>query len=92
MSEKRFFGFAEFGTWVRDQIDGVTNLLSSKLGVEDTAVNSHLLEGSTKAEVISDVQTALNLGTIASSDIYVSTVDPLSTDGKDGDLWIKYTP
>lgn len=92
MSEKRFFGFVEFGAWVRSQVDGVANLLSSKLGVEDTAVNSHLLEGATKAGVIAEAVEAANLGTIASSDIYVSTVDPLPTDGKNGDLWIKHTP
>lgn len=55
MSEKRFFGFGEFGTWVRAQVEGVTNLLSSKLGVEDTAVNSHRLEGKTLAEVIARI-------------------------------------
>jgi len=25
-------------------------------------------------------------------DILVSTADPLSTNGKDGDIWLKYTP
>ena len=139
MSEKRFFGFWEFGAWVRSQVQTLTDYLNLELsevntrmdGVDQTlqskadqsaldstnqvvatkanqnevsdaldtkldataaAVDSAKLEGTTKAGVIAEAVEAANLGTIASSDIYVSTVDPLSTDGKDGDLWIKYTP
>lgn len=33
-----------------------------------------------------------DLGTASSANIFVSTVDPTAADGKDGDLWIKYTP
>lgn len=139
MSEKRFFGFVEFGAWVRSQIQTLTDYLNLELGevntrmdgvdqtlqskadqsaldstnqavatkanqneVSDaldtkldataTAADSAKLEGSTKAQVISDVQTALNLGTASTANIFVSTVDPVAADGEDGDLWIKYTP
>ena len=92
MSEKRFFGFVEFGAWVRSQVQTLTDHLNLKLGKTEQAADSAKLEGSTKAQVITDVQTALDLGTASKSNIFVSTVDPISTDGKDGDLWIKYTP
>lgn len=55
MSDKRFFGFGEFGAWVRSQVAEVTDLVAAKLGVEDTAANSHRLEGKTLAEVISRI-------------------------------------
>ncbi len=119
MSEKRFFGFWEFGTWVRSRVQTLTDYLNQELSEVDqtlqskadqsaldstnqavatkldataTAVDSAKLEGSTKAQVITDVQTALALGTASKSNIFVSTVDPVAADGKDGDLWIKYTP
>lgn len=105
MSEKRFFGFGEFGAWVRSQVqtltDGlnlkanqneVSDALDNKLDATAVAVDSAKLEGRTKAQVISDVQTALNLGTASTANIFVSTVDPVASDGKDGDLWIKHTP
>lgn len=66
--------------------------ISAKLDRTAQASDSAKLEGATKAGVIAEAVAAANLGTIASSDIYVSTVDPLPTDGKNGDLWIKYTP
>lgn len=66
--------------------------LAGKLGVTATAADSAKLEGRTKAQVIADTAAALALGTASKSNIFVSTVDPISTDGKDGDLWIKYTP
>lgn len=66
--------------------------LATKLDRTAQASDSAKLEGVTKAGVIAEAVEAANLGTIASSDIYVSTVDPLPTDGKNGDLWIKYTP
>lgn len=28
------------------------------------------------------------IGTIAERDIHISTVDPISTDGEDGDIWL----
>lgn len=92
MSEKRFFGFGEFGAWVRSQIQTLTDHLNLKLGKTEQAADSAKLEGRSKAQVISDVQTALNLGTASTANIFVSTVDPVAADGKDGDLWIKYTP
>lgn len=55
MSGKRYFGFADFASWVRDQVSGVTDLLNAKLGSEDTAVNSHRLEGKSLAEVIARI-------------------------------------
>lgn len=66
--------------------------LAGKLNATAQAADSAMLEGRTKAQVISDVQTALNLGTASTANIFVSTVDPVAADGKDGDLWIKYTP
>lgn len=66
--------------------------LAGKLGTTAQAADSAKLEGRTKAQVIADTTAALALGTAAKSNIFVSTVDPISTDGKDGDLWIKYTP
>lgn len=66
--------------------------LAGKLNATAQAADSAKLEGRTKAQVISDVQTALNLGTASTANIFVSTVDPVAADGKDGDLWIKYTP
>lgn len=71
-------------------INGISSVLGSKLDATATAVDSAKLEGSTKAQVIATAREGL--GNIAGADIYVSTVDPLPTDGKDGDLWIKYTP
>jgi len=65
--------------------------VGNKLDATAQAADSAKLEGRTKAQVIADVQTALALGTASKSNIFVSTVDPISTDGKDGDLWIKYT-
>lgn len=66
--------------------------LAGKLGVTATAADSAKLEGRTKAQVIADTTTALALGTASKSNLFVSTVDPQPADGKDGDLWIKYTP
>ena len=66
--------------------------LAGKLGTTAQAADSAKLEGRSKAEVMADTKTFLALGTASKSDIFVSTVDPISTDGKDGDLWIKYTP
>ena len=66
--------------------------IAAKLDRTAQASDSAKLEGSSKAQVISEVQTALNLGTASTANIFVSTVDPVAADGKDGDLWIKYTP
>ena len=65
---------------------------TGKLNSDAQAFDSAKLEGRSKAEVMADTKTFLALGTASKSDIFVSTVDPISTDGKDGDLWIKYTP
>ena len=162
MSEKRFFGFVEFGAWVRSQVQTLTDYLNLKLGevntrmdgvdqtlqskadqsaldstnqavatkldANATAVDSSKLEGSTKAQVIGEARNGLattaqvgakldatataanssklegstkaqvvaealsGLGTASTANIFVSTVDPVAADGKDGDLWIKYTP
>lgn len=54
MSEKRFFGFVEFGAWVRAQVDGLTTLVGQKLDATATAANSSKLEGSSKAEVVAE--------------------------------------
>jgi len=66
--------------------------IAAKLDSTAQASDSAKLEGATKAAVVAEALEAANLGTIASSDIFVSTVDPVAADGKDGDLWIKYTP
>lgn len=66
--------------------------LAGKLGTTAQAADSAKLEGRSKAEVMDDTKTYMALGTAAKADIFVSTVDPLPGDGKDGDLWIKYTP
>jgi len=66
--------------------------LAGKLGTGAQAADSAKLQGRSKAEVMADTKAFLALGTASKSDIFVSTVDPISTDGKDGDLWIKYTP
>ena len=68
------------------------DMMASKLGTGDTAANSHKLEGSSKEQVIAEAIEAANLGNIASSDVFLSTVDPTTTDGKDGDFWITYVP
>ena len=65
--------------------------LAGKLGTGAQAADSAKLEGRSKAEVMADTKAFLALGTASKADIFVSTVDPISTDGKDGDLWIKYT-
>lgn len=77
---------------VAEAVAGSAGAIAAKLGKTEQAADSAKLEGRTKAQVITDVQTALALGTASKSNIFVSTVDPISTDGKDGDLWIKYTP
>lgn len=69
-----------------------TDTVASKLGTGDTAANSQKLGGSSKEQVIAEAIGAANLGTIASSDVFLSTVDPTPTDGKDGDFWITYVP
>lgn len=77
---------------VSNDVNQALALAAGKLDANAQAVDSAKLEGRTKAQVISDVQTALNLGTASTANIFVSTVDPIAADGKDGDLWIKYTP
>lgn len=66
--------------------------VTTKLDATAQATDSAKLEGRTKAQVMDDTKTYMALGTAAKVDIFVSTVDPLPGDGKDGDLWIKYTP
>jgi len=39
MSEKRFFGFGEFGTWVRSQVQTLTDHLNLKLGEVNTRMD-----------------------------------------------------
>lgn len=40
MSDKRFFGFGEFGAWVRSQIQTLTDHLNLKLGEVDQSLQS----------------------------------------------------
>lgn len=66
--------------------------VTTKLDAVAQATDSAKLEGRTKAQVMDDTKTYMALGTAAKADIFVSTVDPLPGDGKNGDLWIKYAP
>lgn len=77
---------------VAEAVAGSAEAISAKLDKTAQAADSAKLEGRTKAQVIADTTAALALGTASKSNLFVSTVDPISTDGKDGDLWIKYTP
>ena len=78
MSDKRFFGFGEFGAWVKEQVGGVTQALGLKadassvhtkeeaaaafLGINDTAANAAQLDGTDKATLINETLVAANLG------------------------------
>lgn len=77
MSEKRFFGFGEFGTWVREQVAEVMLVLGAKadatsvhtktealetfLAIAGKAVDSSLLDGNTKAQIILEAIASANL-------------------------------
>lgn len=66
--------------------------LGTKLDVTGKAADTTLFDGKTKAQVITETIAAANLGNIAHGDLFISTLEPQPTDGKDGDLWIVYIP
>jgi hypothetical protein len=79
MTNKRYFGFADFSMWVRDQVTGVMDALNLKadktsvhtkqealetfLAIAGKAVDSSLLDGKTKAQIILEAIAAANLDT-----------------------------
>lgn len=76
---KRVFGFTDFSMWVRDQVTGVMDALNLKadktsvhtkqealetfLAIAGKAVDSSMLDGKTKAQIILEAIAAANLDT-----------------------------
>lgn len=76
---------AQVGAYTTAQTN---SLLAQKLGINDTAVNSGKLGGSTLAQVLQSAYDAI--GSMGKRNVFISTADPGAAQGVVGDVWLKY--
>lgn len=76
---------AQVGAYSKSESD---TLLNTKLGKEETAINSAKLDNFTRTEVLNQAYNMV--GSMGKRNLFVSTVAPIGTDGVVGDVWFRY--